>query len=71
MRYTTQASRDVADAMTKVTFGKTASEMNATIVNTIVRLYSKLKMSIDEIAEVMDIEAKVVYDTLKKQKLVK
>ena len=71
MPYITNASRSLADAIIKQEYGKTASEMNLTIVNTIVRLFTKLQMSIDEIAEVTGLEAKAVHDTLKKQKLIK
>ena len=71
MIYTTQTSRDTIDALAKQAYGKTFAEYDATITKTIIRLFSKLKMNIDEIAEFMEIEVKSVYDVLKKHKLVK
>ena len=78
MPYITQVSLDLADHIAKEAIGKTYSELttdvkekDATIVNAIVHLYSKMLMSIDEIAEVTKLESTFIYDTLKKRKLIR
>jgi hypothetical protein len=71
MMPTTWRSRNLADALTKQAYGLSPKEMDTTIVNTIVRLFVQLKMNIDEIANFMQIEIKLVSDVLKKQKLIK
>ena len=71
MMPTTWRSRNVADALTKQAYGLSPKEMDTTIVNTIVRLFVQLKMDIDEIANFMQVEIKLVSDVLKKQKLIK
>jgi hypothetical protein len=67
----TQASRNVADALTKQAYGRTFKEVDATVTNAITRLFSKLQMSITEIADFLEIEAQLVSDVLKKHKLIK
>jgi hypothetical protein len=67
----TWRSRNAVDALAKQAFGHSVTEMDATIVNAILRLYTKLKLSIDEIAEVMGREPAIVTAVLKKHKLLK
>lgn len=71
MAYITHRTRDMVDAMAKGAFGESVSELKTTVTNTIVNLYSKMQLSVDEIAEAMGLEAKEVHDVLKKQKLIK
>ena len=71
MVYTTQTSRDSIDALAKQAYGKTFAEVDATATNAITRLYSKLKMSIEEIADFLEIETKTVLDVLETHKLIK
>ncbi len=51
MMPTTWRSRNVADALTKQAYGLSPKEMDTTIANTIVLLYSQMQMSIEDIAE--------------------
>jgi hypothetical protein len=67
----TQASRNVADALTKQAYGRTFKEVDNALVKTIVLLYSQMKMSVEEIAEKIELEAKFVISVLKKHKLIK
>ena len=47
----TQASRNVADAMGIQAYGKSIKKLDATVTNAITRSFSKLKMSIEDIAD--------------------
>jgi hypothetical protein len=69
--YTTQVSRDIADAFAKQTYGKTFAEMDATIISAITRLYEKMQFSIDQIADTLQLEKEAVVVVLKKYKLIK
>jgi Putative transposase, YhgA-like len=71
MIYTTQTSRNMVDALAKEAFGQSVTEMDTTVTNAITRLYSKLKMSIEDIADFLEIEANLVLEVLKKNKLIK
>ena len=50
----TQASRNVADALTKQAYGKTFTEVDNSLGKTIILLYSQMQMSIEDIAEKID-----------------
>jgi hypothetical protein len=67
----TQASRNVADALGVQAYGKSIKELDATVTNAITRSFSKLKMSIEEIADFLDIKVDEVVFVLKKHKLIK
>jgi hypothetical protein len=69
--YTTQTSRDLVDALAKQTYGKTFAEYDNMMVKTVVFLFTEIKISVEEIAQKIGIEASTVYDVLLKQKLVK
>ena len=69
MPYITQTSRNLIDALAKQAYGRTYAEMDSTIVNTIVQLYATIQMSIEQIAEVTNLDVQFVQDTLKKKKL--
>lgn len=71
MMPTTWRSRNVADALGKQAYGKTFAEMDASITSAIIRLYSKVQMSIDEIAETLQMEKEAILSVLKKHKLIK
>jgi hypothetical protein len=71
MVYTTQTSRDTVDALAKQAFGQTVTEIDTALVKTIIILFTKVKMSIDEIAEDTGLQAKFIHDLLKKHKLIK
>jgi hypothetical protein len=67
----TQASRNVADALGIRAYGKSIKELDNTVAKTIVLLYSQMQMSVEEIAEKIELEVKFVLDVLKKHKLIK
>jgi hypothetical protein len=67
----TQASRNVADALGRQAYGKSIKELDATVTNTITHLYAVNKMSVNEIASVMQLEVEFITSILKKYKLVK
>jgi hypothetical protein len=71
MIYTTQTSRNMVDALAKQTYGKTFTEVDAALARTIVFLFSDMKVSIEQIAEKVEIEVQFVIDVLKKHKLIK
>ena len=78
MPYITQTSRNLVDALAKQAYGMSVAEFKeenqsqtATIVNTIVQLYSAIQMSIEQIAEITKLDVQFVHDTLKKKKLLK
>jgi predicted transcriptional regulator len=70
MMPTTWRSRNVADALTKQAYGLSPKEMDAALTNTIVQLFSKLKMTVEQIAEITKIEASAILLLLKKHKLI-
>ena len=71
MPYITQTSRNLVDALAKQTFGLSVVEMDNSLVNTIVYLYSQIQLGIEQIAEVTKLDVQFVEDTLKKKKLLK
>ena len=71
MPYITQTSRNLVDALAKQTFGLSVVEMDNSLVNTIVYLYSQVQLGIEEIAEATKLDVQFVQDTLKKKKLLK
>jgi hypothetical protein len=71
MIYTTQTSRNTIDALAKQAYGKTFTEMDTAIVSTIKHLYAKAKMSVNEIADVTQLEVEFITSVLKKYKLIK
>jgi hypothetical protein len=71
MIYTTQTSRNMVDALAKQAYGKTFTEVDAALARTIVFLFSDMKVSIEQIAEKVEIEVQFVIDVLKKHKLIK
>ena len=71
MPYITQTSRNLVDALAKQAFGLSVVEMDNSLVNTIVYLYSQVQLGIEEIAEATKLDVQFVQDTLKKKKLLK
>ena len=71
MPYITQTSRNLIDALAKQAYGRTYAEMDSTIINTIVQLYTTIQMTIEQIAAVTKLDVQFVQDTLKKKKLLK
>jgi predicted DNA-binding protein YlxM (UPF0122 family) len=69
--YITQTSRNSVDALAKQTFGKTFTEVDASLTKTIIFLFSEIKISMEEIADKIGVDVKTVYNVLKKQKLIK
>jgi hypothetical protein len=69
--YTTQATRNLADTLAKQSYGKSVAEYDNIVVKTITRLFAKMQMTIDSIAEFMEIDQETVVNVLKKQKLIK
>ncbi len=65
----TQASHFYIDMLSKQAYGRTFKEVDASITNAIIHLYSKVQMSIDEIAGTLQMEKKAVSSVLKKHKL--
>ena len=67
----TDASYGLINALEKQAYGRTFKEVDNALVKTIVLLYSQVKMSVEEIAEKTELEAKFVIDLLKKHKISK
>ena len=67
----TQAGRNVADALGKQAYGKSIKELDATVTNTIIHLFSESKISINDIAIIMSLEVEFITSILKKYKLIK
>ena len=69
MKYS-QRTLNMADAMARGAFGISVTEVQEKIKNIIIRSYTKLGMSIDEIAEFVGEEPKKIYTILLKEKLI-
>ncbi|MBL7784967.1 MAG: Rpn family recombination-promoting nuclease/putative transposase [Chitinophagales bacterium] len=71
MPYTTHRTRGVIDALLEAEYGKTYTEVNATITKSIVFLFSEMKLSVETIAEKLGLEVAEVLKILRQQKLTK
>ena len=68
---TTDATRGLIDVLARKEYSRTFAEVDAALTNTIVRLFSKLQMTVEQIAEITEIESNAILLVLKKHKLIK
>ncbi len=61
----------MVDALAKEAYGKTFAEVDTALGRTIVFLFSEMKVSIEQIAEKVELETQFVIAVLKKNKLIK
>ncbi|HNI43132.1 MAG TPA: Rpn family recombination-promoting nuclease/putative transposase [Chitinophagales bacterium] len=69
--YLTKKSLAIADAILEAEYGKTYTQINDTITQTIKNFYLKSKLSPEEIADFMGLEVAEVLKILRQQKLTK
>ncbi len=67
----TEASYGLINALEKQAYGKTFREVDTALTNAITRSFSKLKMSVEEIADFLDLKVEEVIFVLKTHKLIK
>ena len=73
-----QSTKNFVDSMTESTYGESftsvkaeTKQLNAVAVKSIVILYKKLKMSVEEIATELELEPEFITKTLKAKRLIK
>lgn len=71
MKYLSEQSLSLADAILEVEYGKSASGLLEERASSIALLYTKFQVSIEEIAQNLKLDTKTVRGILKKQGLIK